>query len=299
MTAQGETDAFEAVRGDLIRLAYRMTGSRAEAEDIVQDAWFRWHRADTSDVRSPRAWLSRTVARLAIDHLRTARTRRETYVGPWLPEPLLTDEEPDQAPGRSIELAEDVSLALMTVLETLKPEERAAFLLREAFDMDYADLAATLGKSEDACRQMISRARARLRESRPRFEASDDQHRELLIAFQTAAAANDVAALTRLLTPNASFTSDGGGKVRAALRVVTGAEEVAKLTAHLAKQGSAWSRDVIATRLNDRPAFIVTDDEGVAMTYAIDVEDGRIAAVYIMRNPDKLARLKGPALGSA
>jgi len=301
MTDRPDIRAFEEVRPDLLRLAYRMTGGRAEAEDIVQDAWMRWDRADTSDIRNPRAWLSRTVARLSIDHLRKIKTRRETYVGPWLPEPVVTDmpvNEPEE-PGHAIEVAQDVSWALMSVLETLKPEERAAFLLREAFDMAYAELAATLGKSEEACRQMVSRAKARLRENRPRFEATDKEHEELLLAFADAARIGDVAALTRLLTPNAALTSDGGGKVSAALRVVTGAEEVAKLVAHISVNADALAGDVTPVRINNRPGFMILLEGTIDVSYSIDVENGRIAALYIMRNPDKLQRLFDPPLGSA
>ncbi|GAA6155403.1 RNA polymerase sigma-70 factor [Pyruvatibacter sp. HU-CL02332] len=300
-TSGDELDAFEQARPDLLRLAYRMTGGRAEAEDIVQDAWLRWNRADTSDVINPKAWLSRTVARLSIDHLRKVKTRRETYVGPWLPEPVATEmpTPTPEDPGHAVELAQDVSLALMSVLETLKPEERAAFLLREAFEMDYSDLASTLGKSEDACRQMVSRAKARLRSNRPRFEASDEEHEELLLAFAAAAQAGDVSTLTRLLTPNASLTSDGGGKATAALRVVSGAEEVAKLTAHIATNKDAMKGDIEALRINNRPGFYITLEGKIEVSYSIDVEDGRIAALYIMRNPDKLQRLLDPPLGNA
>jgi len=300
-TMPNDTDAFEQVRPDLLRLAYRMTGGRAEAEDIVQDAWLRWHRTDTSDVQNPKAWLSKTVARLSIDHLRKVKTRRETYVGPWLPEPVVTDmpAPTPEDPGHAIELAQDVSLALMSVLETLKPEERAAFLLREAFEMDYADLAATLGKTEDACRQMVSRAKGRLRDNRPRFEASDEEHEELLTAFAAAAQAGDVSALTRLLAPNASLISDGGGKASAALRIVTGAEEVAKLTAHVATNANAMEGDIEALRINNRPGFYIRLDDRIEVSYSIDVVNGRIATLYIMRNPDKLQRLLDPPLGSA
>ncbi|MGD1935003.1 MAG: RNA polymerase sigma factor SigJ [Candidatus Phaeomarinobacter sp.] len=301
MSAVSQLDAFEQVRPDLLRLAYRMTGGRAEAEDIVQDAWLRWDRADTTDVLNPKAWLSRTVARLSIDHLRKIKTRRETYVGPWLPEPVTTDlptPQPEE-PGHAIELAQDVSLALMSVLETLKPEERAAFLLREAFEMDYADLAGTLGKSEDACRQMVSRAKSRLRSNKPRFEASNEDHEKLLMAFATAAQAGDVSALTRLLTPGASLISDGGGKATAALRIVTGAEEVAKLTAHVATNADAMKGDIEALHINNRPGIYILLDGRIEVSYSIDVEEGRIAALYIMRNPDKLQRLLDPPLGSA
>lgn len=294
-----ETDVFQQVRPDLLRLAYRMTGGRAEAEDIVQDAWLRWHRSDTSIVENPRAWLSRTVARLAIDHLRKIKSRRETYVGPWLPEPIVTDQPTEPEPGHALELAQDVSLAMMTVLEALAPEERAAFLLREAFEMSYQDLAAALGKSEDACRQMVSRARTRLRASRPRFEASDQDHEELLTAFSRAAQAGDTSGLMQLFSTDITLTSDGGGKATAALRVVTGAEEVAKLVAHIAKSAAALAGEITPLRINGRPGFFIGIGSKVEVSYSIDVEDGRIAALYIMRNPDKLARLLDPPLGNA
>ncbi|GGD04131.1 RNA polymerase sigma factor SigJ [Pyruvatibacter mobilis] len=301
MNTTTDTDAFEAARPDLLRLAYRMTGGRAEAEDIVQDAWLRWARSETGDIQNPRAWLSRTVARLSIDHLRKIKTRRETYVGPWLPEPVVTDMPvpTSEDPGHSIEIAQDVSWALMTVLETLKPEERAAFLLREAFEMPYPELAAALGKTEDACRQMVSRAKARLRDNRPRFEATDEEHETLLTAFADAARAGDVSALTRLLTPTATLTSDGGGKATAALRVMEGAEEIAKLTAHIAKTADAFEGETVPLRINGRPGFLIRTPEKIEVSYSIDVEDGRIAALYIMRNPDKLARLMDQPLGTA
>jgi RNA polymerase sigma-70 factor (ECF subfamily) len=301
MTSTHDTETFEAIRPDLMRLAYRMTGGRAEAEDIVQDAWLRWYRTDTGNVQNPRAWLSRTVARLSIDHLRKIKTRRETYVGPWLPEPVVTDmpTPTPEDPERNIEIAQNVSWALMAVLENLKPDERAAFLLREAFEMSYTDLAATLGKTENACRQMVSRAKARLRENRPRFEATDEEHETLLSAFADAARAGDVSALTRLLTPTATLTSDGGGKAAAALRVMRGAEEVAKLTAHISKTSDAFEGKIKPLRINGRPGFYIQTPEKIEVSYSIDVEDGRIAALYIMRNPDKLARLLDPPLGNA
>lgn len=302
MTQQDQNsalDAFENARPDLLRLAYRMTGGRAEAEDIVQDAWLRWHRTDTADVHNPKAWLSRTVARLSIDHLRKVKTRRETYVGPWLPEPIVTDmpTPTSEDPGHAIELAQDVSLAMMTVLESLKPEERAAFLLREAFEMSYTELAAALGKTEDACRQMVSRAKTRLRDSRPRFEATDEEHEELLMAFAVAAQAGDVSALTRLLTPSANMVTDGGGKASAALRIITGAEEVAKLSTHIGQNADSFKGDVVPLRINGRPGFVISTPDKVEVSYSIDVENGRIAALYVMRNPDKLERLMEPLLG--
>lgn len=297
------TARFEAVRPGLLRLAYRMTGSRAEAEDILQDAWLRWQRADIAAVGNDRAYLSRTVARLAIDHMRRIAVRRETYVGPWLPEPLPTTDVPASLsggdPGSGLDLAEDVSLALMMVLESLAPEERAAFLLREAFDLPYEELSATLGKSEDACRQMVSRARTRLRERRPRFEATDEDHTRLLAAFSEAAQAGDVAAIAALLTADASIVTDGGGKVSAALRVVTGAADVAKLVAHVATRAGAPQGSVRLARINGRPGFVVGGEAHPEMYYSIDVEEGRIAAVYVVRNPDKLARLGEPPLGTA
>lgn len=297
------TARFEAVRPGLLRLAYRMTGSRAEAEDILQDAWLRWQRTETGDVRNDKAFLSRTVARLAIDRTRSAAARREAYVGPWLPEPLPTAEIPASLdggdPGAQLELAEDVSLALMMVLESLAPEERAAFLLREAFDLPYTELAATLNKSEDACRQMVSRARARLRERRPRFEASDEDHMRLLAAFSEAAQAGDAAAIAALLAPDVSIITDGGGKVSAALRVVTGATDVAKLVAHVATRVETAPGSIRLSRVNGRPGFVVGDPESPEMVYSIDVEAGRIATVYVMRNPEKLARLGDPPLGTA
>jgi len=299
MTADDATDAFESSRHDLLRLAYRMTGGRAEAEDIVQDAWLRWHRSDRAAVRNPRAWLSRIVANLCIDHLRKVQTRRETYIGPWLPEPIVTDPPSADDPGHAVELAQDVSYALMTLLETLKPEERAAFLLREAFDMPYGQLAQVLGKTQDACRQMVARARGRVRAGGARFAATDAEHEALLTAFAAAAQAGDAAALTQLLAPDALFTSDGGGKASAALRTIRGATDIAKLVIHTAGQARAPRGTVRRVRLNGRPGLVIADAGKVEVSTSIDVEAGRIAALYIMRNPDKLQRLIGPPLGSA
>lgn len=296
---------FEAQRATLMRLAYRMTGSRAEAEDILQDAWLRWDRVDVDDVADDRAYLSRIVARLAMDAARRAATRRESYVGPWLPEPLPTADTPPslaaRPPGARLELAEDVSLALMTVLESLGPEERAAFLLREAFDLPYADIAAALGRSAAACRQMVARARTRVRARRPRFEASDEDHARLLEAFSRAAQAGDVTAMTALLTSDASLVTDGGGKVSAALRIVSGAQEVARLVAHVATRPQAPHGPAALVRINGRPALLMGPPRPCApdavpdTACLIDVEDGRIAAVYVIRNPDKLKGLRpGP-----
>lgn len=279
---------FEAERGRLTRLAYRMLGERGAAEDVVQEAWLRWAKADLAAVASPGAWLTRTTSRLAIDALRKAKTRREDYVGPWLPEPMV--EPLQEADDEDDDRAERISLGFLHVLERLSPDERAAFILHDAFDCDYEEIAAALGKSEPACRKLVSRARERVRSGRPRFETDRAQQQRVMEAFLAAAANGDAAAMKTLLTQDAIVYSDGGGKVRAALRPLVGPDDAIQVLLNVArKYASNW---VTSTPVDVNGGFgvAVASEDGLHSIFTADIEDGRIAKLYVLRNPDKLVR---------
>ena len=292
---KGDVAIFERHRARLRSIAYRMLGEMAAAEDVVQEAWLRWRTAESDDIRDPGAWLSTATVRLALDALRAARARRESYVGPWLPEPILPDDArifAADAPAEHAELASDLSLALMHVLERLSPEERAALILHDAFDFGYDVIAGTLGKSETACRKLVSRARERVKTDRPRFTASSDHHRDLLARFAKASVAADAKELAALFAPDAIAYTDGGGRVAAALNPIYGADKVVRFLVSLASKFQFYSTLVsIATEINGRPA-IVTRAEGDPLTaITLETDGERITAIYVQRNPDKLARL--------
>ncbi len=282
------TDLFEQERPRLKRLAYRMLGSVSEAEDAVQDAWLRWDRAGAG-VDNPQAWLVQATTRLCLDRLKSARARRETYVGPWLPEPLI--EEPGIDP---VERAEDVSVAFLLALERLSPLERAVFLLHDVFDQDYAAIAATLGKAEPAVRQLASRARTHVQEARPRFTVPQDRAVRLAAAFLNAAAANDLAGLSALLAEDAVLISDGGGKRPAALRPMIGREDVMLLLKGLAMRGGFPVPGAMRpAMINGAAGVVMTMDDGFqTMAFEPDETGERIAAIYIIRNPEKLGHVK-------
>jgi RNA polymerase sigma-70 factor (ECF subfamily) len=285
--------AFEAQRAHLLGIAYRMLGEMAAAEDVVQEAWLRWQRTEETEIHDPRAWLSAVTVRLALDALRKVRARRESYVGPWLPEPLLPDDMralAADAPAARAELASDLSLALLHVLERLSPEERAAFILHDAFDCDYSDIAAALEKSEEACRKLVSRARERVRADRPRHKATADQHRDLIAKFSEAVLSQDNDRLMFLFAPDVVFYSDGGGRVAAALNPVYGADHVTRLVIGLARKGLT-NPTVQAGEINGQFALIISEASGIHSVVTADVEDDRITAVYVLRNPEKLARM--------
>ncbi|MDP2214999.1 RNA polymerase sigma factor SigJ [Phenylobacterium sp.] len=291
MTAPPDLAAFEAARPRLRRLAYRMLGSVTEAEDVVQDAWIRWSQTG-GEVEDPTAWLVRTTSRLCIDRLRAAKVRRETYRGPWLPEPLIEDLSEDP-----LERAEDVSVAFLLALERLSPLERAVFLLHGVFDEDYAAVARTLGRSEAAVRQLASRAQAHLKAAKPRFAVDQAAAVRLANAFMAAAAKGDLAGLRDLLAEDAVMITDGGGKRSAALRPLVGATDIVAMIQGLAWRGRAWpiSTDGAlryrAVRINGLPGLILEPDDG-PMTMAFQPDEaGRLAAIYITRNPEKLAHL--------
>ncbi|WP_406858681.1 sigma-70 family RNA polymerase sigma factor [Alsobacter sp. KACC 23698] len=275
------------MRPRLLRIAYRMLGSLAEAEDIVQDAWLRWSRADRDEVSNPAAFLSRTVTRLCLDHLKSARVKRESYVGFWLPEPLIEVAEEDGA----VE-AEDVSLTLMLALERLSPLERAAFLLHDVFDMPFAEVARAIGRDEAACRQLAARARAHVRSERPRYPLKGNEGEAIARAFFDAVARNDAEGLKAMLSENVVAYADGGGKKPAHLNPIYGRDKVLRLIAGLAAKPGDPPRWVQAAVIDGLPGFVAFDRWGTLQTTALAIEDGRVAAFYTMRNPDKLARVE-------
>ncbi|MEV0978592.1 RNA polymerase sigma-70 factor [Streptomyces sp. NPDC049915] len=288
-TGQDRQDPYLEHRRLLFATAYRMLGSVADAEDVLQDAWLTWHRADRSDVRDPRAYLVRTVTNLALNRLTSARARREKYVGPWLPEPLLTS--PDAA--EETEMADSVSTAMLVVLETLTPIERAVFVLREVFGYSHAEIAETLDRPEPAVRQIAHRAREHVRARRPRYDADAGRRAEVTSRFIEACAGGDLSAVMELLAPDVTCWSDGGGKITAARRPLYGPDHVARwILGVLAKP---QSRDVVMERAEingELGLLMVLGGTPVgALTY--DVVDGRIRNLRLQVNPDKLAGVRG------
>ena len=276
--------AFEASRPRLKRLAYRMLGSVAEAEDVVQEAFLRWHRADREAVREPEAYLTRTVTRLCLDQLKSARARRETYIGPWLPEPWV-DAEVDGG-------ADDITYHLMFVLERLSPLERAAFLLHDVFDLEFAEIAARLDRSETTCRQLAARARKHVREAKPRFAVAAEEGRAIVDAFFTASRAGDVGRLQHLLAEDAVFRADGGGKRLALINPLHGRDPIIRFYAGIAgKVGGALPQVLYRGLIDGVPGMVTLEADGLLQAVTLDIRDGAIAAVYVMRNPEKLAHL--------
>lgn len=282
-------DDFEAHRRHLTGLAYRMLGSIAEAQDVVQETYLRWHRADRANVGDARAFLSRTATRLCLDQLKSARARHEHYVGPWLPEPVL--DQAALAAESAGDYAHDLSVALMLTLERLSPLERAAFLLHDVFDMSFDEVAETLGRSSASCRQLAARARARVRASRPRFRPSEQECERLAAAFGAAAQSGDAAALAGLLADDVIYYSDAGGRATSALRPIAGRDKVVRLITGLSRKGLATIRKIRATQINGAPGFVVERAGGEVWTVAFDFREGRIANIYMTMNPDKLRHL--------
>ncbi len=279
--------AFDPLRPRLIRVAYRMLGSVADAEDVVQDAFLRWLDADRDGVREPEAYLRRVVTRLCLDQLKSARRRRETYIGPWLPEPVVeaADDEVD-----------DVTLPLMVALERLSPLERAAFLLHDVFGVGFEDIAETIGRDPAACRQLASRARTHVRAARPRFPVAKERGLEIAAAFFSASRSGDMGALRSLLAEDVAFTADGGGKRAAAKRPLAGLDEVLEFHAWLAQIfRTGASRIVRYGVINGLPGFVSVEQDGVQTT-ALDIAGDKIVAIYVTRNPDKLRHLDSHAI---
>ena len=282
------TLAFDSHRRRLQGIAYRMLGSVAEAEEVVQDAWLRWHEADKASLANAEAWLVTVVTRLSIDRLRAAKVQREHYVGAWMPEPTLTDSP--ASPEELLERADNVSIAFLAVLERLAPEARAAFLLREVFDADYDEIASTLGKSEAACRQLVHRARAQVQEARPRFEVPRATHERLLRAFADAAARGSLHELKALMAEDAELIGDGGGKVQTFSKALRGSQRLALLYFAL------WRRMGAAVRMefvdiNGEPGLLRFIDGQLESAQTFEVDGERIARIRVQRNPDKLARI--------
>jgi len=284
---EGVSDAaaatFDALRPNLLRVAYRMLGSVADAEDVVQDAWLRWSDGDRSAVRVPEAFLRRVVTRLCLDQLKSARRRREEYFGPWLPEPVIEADED----------IEDVTLPLMLALERLSPLERAAFLLHDVFGESFEDVALSLGRDAAACRQLASRARDHVRTEKPRFPVDRAHGMEIARAFFAASHGGDVGQLGAMLASDVRLYSDGGGKRPAAARVMLGQDEVTRTFAAIDRLVRGHHGALIRfAYVSGLPGFVTREADGVLQTTALLIDGGRIRAIYVMRNPDKLRHLE-------
>jgi RNA polymerase sigma-70 factor (ECF subfamily) len=279
--AEAARASFDPLRPKLMRVAYHMLGSVPDAEDMVQEAFIRWMKADRGEVREPEAFLCRTVTRLCLDLLKSARRQRETYIGPWLPDPVVEDEA-----------VEDVTLPLMLVLERLSPPERAAFLLHDVFGLEFREIGDVIQRDAAACRQLATRARMHVREARPRFKVEKQRGLELAEAFFQASRSGDVRALGALLTADVAAYADGGGKRPAAVEPVRGRDAVVALfervTAYLREHPSTLIRMAF---VNGLPGFVTREADGELQTTALLLEEGRVAAIYVMRNPDKLRHL--------
>jgi RNA polymerase sigma-70 factor (ECF subfamily) len=274
--------SFDPLRPKLMRVAYRMLGAVADAEDVIQEAFIRWMKADRDEVLEPEAFLRRTVTRLCLDQLKSARRQRETYIGPWLPDPVLEEE------GKE----EDVTLPLMLALERLSPLERAAFLLHDVFGLGFEEVAATIQRDPAACRQLATRARTHVREARPRFQVDKRRGLELAEAFFAASRSGDMKALGAMLAADVSVHADGGGKRPAAIEPIVGFDAVMKVHEYLAAQFKKnGSKLVRAGFVNGLPGFITLEADGELQTTALEIEDGKVAAIYVVRNPDKLKHL--------
>ncbi|WP_265522112.1 RNA polymerase sigma-70 factor [Oerskovia flava] len=284
----GPVGPFVEHRRLLFTVAYEMLGSAQDAEDVVQEVWLRWSAADRDDVRDARAYLVRVTTRLALNRLRTLRSRRETYVGPWLPDPMLT--APDAA--APLEQAEDVSIALLVVLETLSPTERAVFVLHEVFGVGYAEIADTLDRRVDGVRQIAHRAREHVRARRPRFAPADVEPEEVTRRFLEACVTGDVGTLVEVLAPDVVFVSDGGGKAKAALRPISGADKVSRALVGFAAKPETTALRFEPTGINGELGGVWWDGDRVVMGAAMVLDGDRIARVYVFRNPDRLAGLR-------
>lgn len=282
MSGADAAAVFDPLRPRLARIAYRMLGSVADAEDVVQDAFLRWLGADRTGIREPEAWLRRVVTRLCLDQLKSARAKREAYVGPWLPEPVVEEEDE----------VEDVTLPLMMALERLSPLERAAFLLHDVFGIGFDEVAETIGRDPAATRQLAARARTHVRAARPRYDMPKEKGLEIAAAFFAASRSGDMSALRGLLAADVSLWSDGGGKVHAGLRPIHGVDDMLKLHASLARFfAQEMSRIVRYGMINGLPGFVSIEPGGLLQTTALAIEDGKIVGIYVTRNPEKLGHL--------
>jgi RNA polymerase sigma-70 factor (ECF subfamily) len=283
-TMDAPTVLFDRYRPRLFGIAYRMLGSRADAEDILQETYLRWLESNPSDLRSTEAWLATIVARLCIDRMRSAKTERETYIGPWLPEPLVAASPP--SPDRAAELASDISIAFLTLLERLAPEERAAFLLHEVFDFDYPEISQTLGKNEAACRQIVHRARQRVREQKPRFAVSRDAHVGLLQKFIEAASSGRREQIMNLLADHVRVTTDGG-TMPSVRNILQGSDPVSRFFAGVGRKYGEHLTYRVA-EINGEPGLLRYFDGKLESVQSFVSDGARILEVYIVRNPEKL-----------
>jgi RNA polymerase sigma-70 factor, ECF subfamily len=286
---EGRAEAFEEHRRMLFGIAYRMLGSVADAEDIMQDAWLRWN-AVTGAVENPQAYLARTVTNLSLNRLRSAAVQRESYVGPWLPEPLVT--APDAT--EEVETAESVSLAMLVVMETLSPLERAVFVLREVFGFSYREIAGMLDRSESSVRQVGHRARSHVQARRPRFDAPAEVRRRVTEEFLVACVGGDLNRMMEMLAPDVTAWTDGGGKVRAALRPLHGADKVARWILGVMARPAEGAAEARFVDVNGEPGVLITVDGVPDSVSCIDVAEGRITAIRLVRNPDKLRGVRMP-----
>lgn len=282
---------FEKHRKRLMGIAYRMLGTRSDAEDILQDAYVKWMQSDSSMLRSPEAWLVTVVTRLSIDRLRSAKTEREHYVGQWIPEPWVTESVPPAE--QYLEMAGDISVAFLMVLERLSPDERAAFLLKTVFDFDYPEIERMLGKSGDACRQLVHRARQRVKLGRPRFEVSREAHLALLRKFMEAARSGEKEKLTALFSEDITLTGDGGGKVQSVLRPLHGPDRVARLYCAIWKRYGE-STDFMIAEINGIPGILRNVDGKLDSATSLVTDGNRILDIYTVRNPEKLKSVTNP-----
>lgn len=276
---------FQENRSLLFGVAYRMLGSVAEAEDMVQETFLRWQGQPVAEIKSPKAWLTAAITRLCIDHLRSARKRREEYVGVWLPEPLV--EKQADTRDATVALADSLTTAFLVLLETLSPSERAAFLLREVFGYDYPEIARIIDKNEANCRQMVRRAREHVASGKARFEASPAHNEMLVQQFLRACRQGDTGGLLSLLTDDIALYSDGGGKVPAAPKPIIGPDRVARFLIGVNKI-AASTMEVRFAMVNSAPGLLVFRNGELSQTTSLEIVDGRIRAIYIVRNPDKL-----------
>ncbi|KVO53517.1 sigma-70 family RNA polymerase sigma factor [Burkholderia stagnalis] len=273
--------SFDPLRRTLVRVAYRMLGSVADAEDMVQEAFIRWMDVERAEVRVPEAFLRRMVMRLCLDQLKSARHQRETYIGPWLPDPVVEEDA-----------QEDVTLPLMLALERLSPLERAAFLLHDVFGLEFDEVAATIRREPAACRQLAARARAHVRDARPRFKVERQRGVEIAEAFFAASRSGDMRALGALLAEDVSLHADGGGKRPAANRPIFGFDSVMRVHETLAVLFSKQASTLVHTGfVNGLPGFVTREADGELQTTALEIEDGKVVAIYVVRNPDKLQHL--------
>jgi len=278
------TEIFNECRPLLMAIAYRMLGSRADAEDAVQETFIRWQQSN-EEPSSPKAFLSTIITRLCIDQLRSARAQREVYVGPWLPEPVMTEES-------TVEMAESLTMAFLVMLETLAPAERAAFLLHDVFDFDYPEISQMIGKTEANSRQMVFRARERLTKRRRRFEPTREETERITTRFIETTRNGDLSGLMAMFAEDAVMTSDGGGKARAALKPVHGADAIARFIMGVLKKNEGWDAVHTLTEVNGQPAFVTSISGQPIAVMILDIQDGVIQNLFIVVNPDKLRSLE-------